>query len=111
MSTIRNKVQLIGNLSYHPEIIRLKAGGILAKFSVATNESYKNSKGEKVTDTQWHDIVAWGKTAEIVQKYVGKEREVVVEGRLTYRVYEDKEGIKQYISEVVCSQILMLGKK
>ena len=110
MNTLRNKVQLIGNLGNGPEIIKLESGKILAKFAIATNESYKNAKGERVTDTQWHNIVAWGKTAEIVEKYVGKGKEVAVEGKLTSRSYETKEGEKRYITEVVCNELLMLGK-
>lgn len=110
MNTLRNKVQLIGNLGNDPEIINLESGKILAKFAIATNESYKNAQGEKVTDTQWHNIVAWGKTAQIVEKYVGKGKEVAIEGKLTTRSWEDKDGIKRYITEVVCSELLMLGK-
>ena len=110
MNTLRNKVQLIGNLGNDPEIINLESGKTLAKFSIATNESYKNAQGEKVTDTQWHNIVAWGKTAQIVEKYVGKGKEVAVEGKLTTRSWEDKDGIKRYTTEVVCSELLMLGK-
>ena len=92
MNTLRNKVQLIGNLGNDPEIIN------------------KNAQGEKVTDTQWHNIVAWGKTAQIVEKYVSKGKEVAIEGKLTTRSWEDKDGIKRYITEVVCSELLMLGK-
>lgn len=110
MNTLRNKVQLIGNLGNDPEIINLESGKTLAKFAIATNESYKNAQGEKVTDTQWHNIVAWGKTAQIVEKYVGKGKEVAIEGKLTTRSWEDKDGIKRYITEVVCSELLMLGK-
>ncbi len=110
MNTLRNKVQLIGNLGNDPEIVNLESGKTLAKFSIATNESYKNAQGEKVTDTQWHNIVAWGKTAEIVEKYVTKGKEVAIEGKLTTRSWEDKEGMKRYITEVVCSELLMLGK-
>ncbi|MFD1062450.1 single-stranded DNA-binding protein [Winogradskyella litorisediminis] len=110
MNTLRNKVQLIGNLGNDPEIINLESGKTLAKFSIATNESYKNAQGEKITDTQWHNIVAWGKTAQIVEKYVGKGKEVAIEGKLTSRSWEDKDGIKRYITEVVCSELLMLGK-
>ena len=110
MNTLRNKVQLIGNLGNDPEIINLESGKLLAKFSIATNESYKNAQGEKVTDTQWHNVVAWGKTAEIVEKYVTKGKEIAVEGKLTNRSYETKEGEKRYITEVVCSELLMLGK-
>ena len=72
MNTLRNKVQLIGNLGNNPEIINLESGKKLAKFSIATNESYKNAMGEKVTDTQWHNIIAWNKTAEIIENYVSK---------------------------------------
>ena len=111
MSTLRNKVQLIGNLGNDPEIINLESGKMLAKFSIATNESYKNAKGEKVTDTQWHNIVAWGKTAEIVEKYVTKGKEIAIEGKLTSRSYETKEGEKRYITEVICNELLMLGSK
>ena len=111
MNTLRNKVQLIGNLGNDPEIINLESGKTLAKFSIATNESYKNAKGEKITDTQWHNIVAWGKTAEIIEKYVSKGKEVAVEGKLTSRSYETKEGEKRYVTEVVCNELLMLGKQ
>ena len=110
MSTLRNKVQLIGHLGNDPEIINLESGKTLAKFSIATNESYKNAKGEKVTDTQWHNIVAWGKTAEIIEKFVTKGKEVAVEGKLTTRSWEDKDGVKRYTTEVVCNELLMLGK-
>jgi len=111
MSTLRNKVQLIGNLGNDPEIINLESGKTLAKFSIATNESYTNNKGEKVTDTQWHNIVAWGKTAQIIEKYVTKGKEVAIEGKLTSRSYETKEGEKRYITEVVCNELMMLGNK
>ena len=110
MNTLRNKVQLIGNLGNNPEIINLESGKTLAKFAIATNESYKNAQGEKVTDTQWHNIVAWGKTAQIVEKFVTKGKEVAIEGKLTSRSWEGKDGVKRYITEVVCSELLMLGK-
>ncbi len=111
MNTLRNKVQLIGNLGNNPEIITLESGKKLAKFSLATNESYKNSKGEKVTDTQWHNIVTWNKTAEIVENYLEKGNEVVIEGKLTSRSYDTKDGEKRYITEIVCNELLMLGNK
>ncbi len=111
MSTLRNKVQLIGNLGNDPEIITMDSGKKLAKFSIATNESYKNQQGERVTDTQWHNVVAWGKTAEIIEEYVTKGKEVAVEGKLTTRSYDDKEGNKRYMTEVVCNELLMLGNK
>ena len=111
MSTLRNKVQLIGNLGNDPEIITMDSGKKLAKFSIATNDIYKNAQGEKVTDTQWHNVVAWGKTAEVIEEYVTKGKEVAVEGKLTSRSYDDKEGNKRYITEVVCYELLMLGNK
>jgi single-strand DNA-binding protein len=110
MSTIRNKVQLIGNVGREPEIVNLESGKKLAKFSVATNESYKNGNGERITDTQWHNIVAWGKTAELVEKYVNKGKEVGVEGKLTNRSWDDKDGNKRYITEVICNELLLMGK-
>ena len=111
MNTLRNKVQLIGNLGNDPEIINLESGKTLAKFNIATNESYTNNKGEKITDTQWHNVVAWGKTAQIIEKYVTKGKEVAIEGKLTSRSYDDKDGNKRYITEVVCGELLMLGKQ
>lgn len=111
MNTLRNKVQLIGNLGNDPEIILLENGKKIAKFSIATNDTYKNAQGEKVVDTQWHNVVAWNKTAEIIEKYVEKGKEIAVEGRLTNRSYETKEGEKRYITEIVCNELLLLGSK
>ena len=110
MNALRNKVQLIGNTGNDPEIINLESGKKLAKFSIATNENYNNEKGEKVTDTQWHNVVAWGKTAELIEKYVTKGKEVAIEGKLTHRSYEDKSGEKRYVTEVVAGELLLLGK-
>jgi single-strand DNA-binding protein len=110
MKTLRNRVQLIGNLGNDPEIISLDSGRKLAKFSIATNESYKNQEGERVTDTQWHNVVAWGKTAEIIETYVTKGKEVAIEGKLSHRSYDDTNGNKRYATEVVCTELLMLGK-
>lgn len=110
MNALKNKVQLIGNLGQDPEIVTMENGTKLAKFSLATTESYKNAKGEKVDDTQWHNIVAWGKTAEIVENYLLKGKQVAVEGKLTHRSYETKEGDKRYITEIRCNELLMLGK-
>ncbi|WP_318343449.1 single-stranded DNA-binding protein [Flagellimonas baculiformis] len=110
MNSLKNKVQLIGHLGSDPEIITLENGGKLAKFSLATNETYKNAEGEKVTDTQWHNIVAWGKMAEIAENYLSKGKEIMVEGKLMSRSYETKEGEKRYITEIKCNELLMLGK-
>ena len=110
MNALKNKVQLIGNLGQDPEIMNMENGTKLAKFSIATSDSYKNAKGEKVEDTQWHNIIAWGKTAEIVENYLVKGKQVAVEGKLTHRSYETKDGEKRYITEVRCNELLMLGK-
>ena len=110
MNTLRNRVQLIGNLGNDPEVINLESGKKLVKFSLATNDSYKNAKGDVIKETQWHNVVVWGKTAEIVEKYLAKGHEVAVEGKLTSRNYEDKEGIKRYITEINCNELLMLRK-
>ena len=111
MNTLRNKVQLIGNLGNTPEIITLDSGKKLAKFSIATNENYKNAQGEKVTETQWHNIIAWNKTAEIAERFLEKGKEVAVEGKLTTRSYNDKDGNKRYVTEVVINELLLLGTK
>ena len=110
MNALKNKVQLIGNLGQDPEIVTLENGNKLAKFSNATSDTYKNAMGEKVEDTQWHQIVAWGKTADIVENYLSKGKQVAVEGKLTHRSYETKDGEKRYITEVRCNELLMLGK-
>ncbi|WP_417884774.1 single-stranded DNA-binding protein [Zunongwangia sp.] len=110
MSSLRNNVKLIGNVGNQPEIVNLESGKKLAKFSIATNEYYKNAKGEKVSETQWHNLVAWGKTAELVENYVPKGKEIAIDGKLTNRNYEDKEGNKRYVTEVICNEIVLLGK-
>ena len=111
MNTLRNKVQLIGNLGNAPEVRNTENGKKLARFSVATNENYRNAKGEKVTETQWHNVVAWGKVAEIAEKYLAKGSEVAVEGKLVSRSYTDKDGNKKYITEIQVHDLLMLGSK
>ncbi|MGB3776375.1 MAG: single-stranded DNA-binding protein [Leeuwenhoekiella sp.] len=111
MSTLRNKVQLIGNVGNAPEITNLKEGKKVARFSMATNETYKNDEGEKVQSTEWHNVVVWGNLVDIVENYVTKGKEVALEGKLTSRSYETKEGEKRYVTEVVVSEILLLGSK
>ncbi len=107
---------MIGHLGKDPEVRQFEggvppSGNVKAQFSLATSETYKNTKGEKVTDTQWHQVICWGKLAQIVEQYLQKGQQVAVEGKLTYRSYEDKQGVKRYITEVVASDILMLDKK
>ena len=111
MNNLKNRVQLIGNLGAKPEIKTLESGTKLAKFTMATNDHYKNVKGEKVTDTEWHNIVAWNKTAEIAEMFLDKGKEVAIEGKLTTRSWEDANGVKKYITEIVCNEILFLGGK
>jgi single-strand DNA-binding protein len=111
MYALKNKVQLIGNLGNAPEVKTTESGKKLARFSVATNESYRNAKGEKVTETTWHNLVAWGKVAEIAEKYLTKGSEIAIEGKLINRSYADKDGNKKYISEVQVNELLMLGSK
>ncbi len=111
MNALRNKVQLIGNVGMEPEIKTLESGKKLAKMSIATNETYKNNKGELVKETQWHNLIAWGKTAEIVEKLLKKGSEVAIEGKLIHRNYTDKEGQKRFITEIEINELLMIGGK
>jgi len=110
MNAMRNKVQLIGYVGQEPEIKSFDGGKKVANLTLATNESYTNDKGERVEQTEWHRITAWGKAAEIIEKYVDKGKEIAVEGKLTHRSYDDKEGNKRYITEVIVNNILLLGK-
>ena len=110
MNTMKNKVQLIGNVGNDPEIKTFDGGKKVVNFTLATNESYKNDKGEKVEQTEWHRVSAWGNVAEIIEKFVTKGKEIAIEGKLTHRSYDDKNGEKRYITEVVANDILLLGK-
>ena len=111
MNALRNKVQLIGNLGMNPEVKELEGGRKVAKFTLATNEYYNNKKGEKVQETQWHNIVAWGKTAELMEQLLDKGKEVMLEGKLTNRTWDDKDGNKRYITEVVANDFLLMTPK
>ena len=111
MYALKNKVQLIGNLGNNPEVKTLDGGKKMARFSVATNETYKNAKGEKVVETQWHNLIAWGKVAEIAEKFLHKGSEVALEGKLINRSYNDKDGNKKYVTEVQVNELLLLGKE
>lgn len=111
MNAIKNKVQLIGHVGNDPEIKSFEDGKKVAKISLATNESYQNAKGEKVDETQWHQLVAWGKLADLAEKFLKKGSECAVEGKLMYRDYTDAKGMKRYITEVQLNEILFLDKK
>lgn len=104
-----NKVILLGNLGKDPEVRHLENGRAVANFSLATSETYKNKQGEKVTNTEWHNIVLWTPLAEIAEKYLNKGNQVYIEGKLTSRSYEDKEGVTRYITEVVGREMTLLG--
>ena len=93
-----------------PEILTLESGRKLAKFSIATDEIYKNAQGEKITETQWHNVVAWGSTADFIENFVQKGKQIGIEGKLVNRSYENKEGDRKYVTEVVCNELLLLGK-
>jgi len=111
MNTLRNQVQLIGNLGNDPEIITFDSGKKMAKINLATNESYTDANGEKVAHTEWHKVVFFGKKVEVVEKYLQKGKEILVKGKITYREYEDKEGNKRYSTDIVANDILFLGVK
>lgn len=111
MNSLRNKVQLIGNIGQTPEIITFENGKKLAKLTLATNETFKNAKGEKQVDTQWHNLTAWGKTADIIEKYLSKGQEVAIEGKLQHETYDAKDGSKRYATKIQISELVMLGAK
>lgn len=110
MNAMRNKVQLIGHVGQDPEIKTFDGGKKVANLKIATNDHFINDKGEKIEQTEWHKVVAWGKVADLIEKYVEKGKEIAIEGKLTHRSYEDKDGNKRYITEVVAHDILLLGK-
>jgi single-strand DNA-binding protein len=111
MKNLRNQVQLIGRLGANVEMSELSTGTKKATMSVATSETYKNKSGENVTDTQWHNVIAWNATATYASNYLTKGIEVMVQGKLTNRSYVDKNGVTRYITEVVADQLLILQKK
>lgn len=110
MNTLRNKVQLIGRLGQDPEIINFEDGNKMAKFSLATDDSYKDKNGVKVERTHWHNVIVKNGLVKVVEEYVTKGQEIAIEGKLTNRSWDDKDGKKHYITEVLCSELLMFGK-
>ena len=109
MSSIKNHVQLIGNVGQEPTVTNLESGKKVARLSLATNENYKNSKGEKQTDTNWHTVVAWGRVADIIEKYAEKGKEIGIVGKLKTRTYTMDDGNQRYVTEVVADEILLMG--
>jgi len=108
--SLRNKVTLIGHTGKEVEIVNFEKGK-LAKVSLATNDYYTNSLGEKVEETQWHNLVFNGKLADIMEKYVQKGKEIAVEGKLVYRTYDDKDGQKRFFTEIRVEELVLLGAK
>jgi len=111
MNALKNKVQLIGRLGQDPEIVTFNDGNKMAKFSLATDDSYKDKDGNKVERAYWHNIVVKNGLVKVVEEYVTKGQEIAIEGKLTNRVWEDKDGNKRYITEVICNELLMLNSK
>jgi single-strand DNA-binding protein len=111
MANLRNSVQLIGRLGKDPEVKTFEKGKKVANVTLATNEVYKNYKGEKVEDTQWHSLVIWGKLVDIVAKYLKKGSEIAIEGKLVHRSYETSNGEKKYVTDIYVSDLVMLGGK
>ncbi|MFY0607197.1 MAG: single-stranded DNA-binding protein [Cyclobacteriaceae bacterium] len=110
MTSLKNNVQLIGRLGNDPQVKTFESGKKMASFSLATNDSYTNNKGEKIEDTQWHQIVVWGNKVDIVEKYLQKGKEIAVQGKLVNRSYESN-GEKKYITEINLSELLMISNK
>lgn len=111
MNSLRNTVQLIGNLGQEVKYFNFDSGSSKATFALATNDFYKNNKGERVQDTQWHNVVAWGKVAENMKTILEKGSQVLVKGKLTSRSYDDKEGNKRYVTEVIANEFVCFSKK
>ncbi|MGN6493326.1 MAG: single-stranded DNA-binding protein [Agriterribacter sp.] len=111
MNALQNKVQLIGNLGSNPDVSNTESGKKKARVSIATNEVYRNAKGESIKETQWHNAIAWGKNAELIEKYLSKGSKVAIEGKLVNSSYVDKDGIKRYVTDIQIREILMLGNK
>jgi single-strand DNA-binding protein len=111
MNSLRNSVQLIGNLGMDPEVKQVSNGNKMARFSLATTETYNNQKGEKVTDTQWHNLIIWGGLANVAEKYLKKGNQVAVEGRLETNTYDDKDGNRKFFTQIKVNDLVMLDGK
>jgi single-strand DNA-binding protein len=111
MNSLRNSVRLVGNLGMDPEVKGFENNRKLAKIAIATNETYKNDKGERITDTQWHNCILWGVQAQLAEDLLKKGDEVAVEGKLSSRSYVDKDGNKRYVTEIVVNEFLKIGLK
>ncbi len=110
MKSFRNQVQLIGRLGADPEMREFSSGNNKVSINVATSETYKNKAGDKITDTQWHRVVAWNGTGNYIKKYLSKGDELMVQGKLNYRSYDDKNGITHYVTEIIADQVMIMQK-
>ena len=111
MANMRNQVRLIGRLGKDPDVKETTTGKKLARLNLATNESYLNDKGERVSETQWHAVICWGRLATLAEKYLAKGNELAIEGKINNRSYQDKDGSRKFITEIVASDFVMLGKR
>ncbi|MBC7382513.1 MAG: single-stranded DNA-binding protein [Bacteroidia bacterium] len=111
MTNLKNSVRLIGHLGQTPEVKTTTNGKKVANFSLATNDSFKDVNGQKISETMWHNLVVWGKQVDIVEKYLDKGQEIAIEGKLTNRNYVDKSGVKKYVTEIWVNDFHMIGPK
>ncbi len=111
MTNLKNSVRLIGHIGQKPEIKTIPNGKKVANFSLATSDTYKDANGQKVTETTWHNMVAWGTQVDIIEKYLDKGHEIIIEGKLMNRNYVDKKGMKKYITEILVNEFQMIGSK
>ncbi len=111
MTNLKNSVRLIGHLGQKPEVKTIPNGKKVANFSLATSDNYKDASGQKVSETTWHNLVAWGKQVDTIEKYLDKGQEIVIEGKITNRNYVDKNGVKKYVTEIVVNDFQMMGSK
>ncbi len=108
MNSLKNRVTLIGNLGMDPELKVTETGKKVTHFTLATDDGYKNSEGQKISETTWHNIVAWNGIADIAGRFLKKGQEVAVEGRIVYRTYDDKNGLTKHITEIVLNDLVLL---
>lgn len=109
MNTIKNQVQLVGRAGQTPELKSFDNGGKLTRVRMATSEQYKNQRGETVEDTQWHTVVAWGKLAEHITRMIQKGDQFAIKGKLVHRQYEDRQGLKRTVTEIVAAEFMMMS--
>lgn len=109
MNSLKNRVILIGRLGQNPETKTIEGGKKVTHFTLATDDSYKNAEGQRVSEATWHNITAWNGLADIADRFLKKGRQVAVEGRIVYRTYEDKKGVMKNSTEIVLDDLVLLG--